>query len=541
MSSEVVREYPATSGAGWVHKRHAGLLIPLFSMCSTRGWGIGEIPDVVPVARWLAEAGCDILQILPVNEMSADQNSPYSAVSAMAVDPIYLHLPAVSDFATLGGERSLSSEARQRLRRVRRSRRIQYQTVRELKHAALWSAFEQFLGAEWRQGTTRAEECAAFIAREHWWLEDYARFRALHGWHHNRPWWTWEEQFRDGARRAPLPRSLETEALYYKYVQWQADRQWQEMVRQSAPVALVGDLPFMVGGDSADVWTRQHAFHLDATIGAPPDAFSETGQDWGVPAYRWDVFASEGFEWLVQRARRAAALFSGFRVDHLVGFYRTYIRPSDQSAPYFSPAEEPQQLELGERVLDMFRRSGATLVAEDLGTIPPFVRESLQRLGIPGYKVLRWERQWDVDGQPFLDPATYPSSSVATTGTHDTDPLSIWWHLAPTAEREALLRIPALAGRGLDPRQPHLDGHIRDSLLETLFAAGSNLLVIPVQDVFGWEDRINTPATVTSDNWTYRLPWPVDRLMDEPEAQERLQTMQRWNDATRRGWRAHLS
>ena len=98
---------------------------------------------------------------------------------------------------------------------------------------------------------------------------------------------------------------------------------------RAGDVALFGDLPFMVSGDSADVWARQDEFRLDASVGVPPDAFSETGQDWGLPVYRWDVLAERDFDWLRHRARRNADLFDGYRVDHLVGFYRTYFRPHD--------------------------------------------------------------------------------------------------------------------------------------------------------------------------------------------------------------------
>ena len=134
---------------------------------------------------------------------------------------------------------------------------------------------------------------------------------------------------------------------------------------------------------------------------------SATGQDWGLPAYRWDVFADRDFDWLRHRARRNADLCDGYRVDHLVGFYRTYYRDGHGQAG-FTPPDEPSQLALGERVL-VFRDAGAEIIAEDLGTVPDFVRASLARLEVPGYKVFRWERQWDDPGQPFRDPASYPS------------------------------------------------------------------------------------------------------------------------------------
>jgi 4-alpha-glucanotransferase len=278
----------------------------------------------------------------------------------------------------------------------------------------------------------------------------------------------------------------------------------------------------MVSGDSADVWARQDEFRLDASVGVPPDAFSDAGQDWGLPVYRWDVFAERDFEWLRHRARRNADLFDGYRVDHLVGFYRTYFRPHDGSAAQFTPPGEDAQTALGERVLAVFREPGAHIIAEDLGTVPDFVRASLARLSVPGFKVFRWERRWSEPGQPFKDPITdYPTVSVATSGTHDTEPMAIWWESASHDEKAAVLAIPSVRERLTDEDRtraleaPVLAHATREALLEVLFASSSDLLILPVQDVFGWRDRINQPATVGDGNWTWRLPWPSDRLTTE--------------------------
>jgi 4-alpha-glucanotransferase len=221
-------------------------------------------------------------------------------------------------------------------------------------------------------------------------------------------------------------------------------------------------------------------------------------------------------------------LFAGYRVDHLVGFYRTYAIPVDDSTERrYVPAEESRQLAQGERLMRAFAESSARIIAEDLGTVPDFVRKSLARLGIPGYKVLRWERLWNEQGQPFCDPSRWPVESVATTGTHDTETLAEWWEAAPAKERRLVATLPSLAGRDVAPQKGRLTDDVRDTLLELLYASASNFLVLPVQDLFGWKDRINVPATVTEDNWTWRLPWFVDRLDLEGTAVERAQVLRR--------------
>jgi len=506
-------------------RRRTGLLIPLFSAPSTASWGIGDIGDIAPLSGWLADAGCRVLLLLPLNEMAPGQQSPYSALSAMAIDPLFIRVPDVEEFQAAGGEAAMPCDARQALERVRRSPQVDYAAVRRLKHVALRDAFCRFHEREWSRDSARARTLREFVTRQAWWIEDYALFRAIHAHQGERPWTEWPEPLR---RRDPpaidrARRELSREVIYHQYLQWIAASQWQRARAAAADrhVALYGDLPFMVDADSADVWARQHQFRLDLSLGAPPDAFSATGQDWGMPVYDWDLIATDDFRWLRDRARRAADLYDGFRVDHLVGFYRTFGRPRAGGEGFFTPADEREQIALGERVLAILREPGADIVAEDLGTVPDMVRESLGRIGIPGFRVLRWERHWHRAGQPFRDPAAYPVVSIATTGTHDTEPMAVWWDLAEDDERRGVAEIPSVRGIDQTISERRFDATVRDVLLETMFGAASELLLFPVQDVFGWRDRINEPARVDDQNWTFQLPWPSDRLTEMPDAAER--------------------
>ncbi len=520
------------------HERHSGVLIPLFSFPSTVSWGIGEILDIPVTAAWLQAGGQDLLQMLPINEMAPGQKSPYSAISAMAIDPIFITLAGVEDFAALGGEQSLGSAERDTLSAVRAAATVEYDRVRPLKNRALRRAFDRFCDEEWSRGTGRADALRAYIAEQRWWLDDYAVFRTLHAKFGEAAWTRWPEDVRTRQAEAieRARQELSEAILFHQYLQWQADLQWHR-ARREARVALFGDLPFMVDVDSADVWANQELFDLEASVGVPPDAFSETGQDWGLPVYRWDVMAARGDAWLRDRARRMASLYDGYRVDHLVGFYRTYSIPHDRGKPHFRPAAERAQLAQGERVMGVFCEPGSRIIAEDLGIVPDFVRASLTRLGIPGYRVLRWEREWKQAGQPFRDPVSYPPVSVATSGTHDTDPIAVWWDAAPPEERQAVGQIPELQSTfdHCDLETAPFTPALRDALLEVLFASGSDLLLLPVQDVFGWRDRINVPAKVCDENWTYRLPWPCDTLRLQPEAQERAARLRQWAGQYRRG------
>jgi len=517
--------------------RAAGLLIPLFSAPSSESWGIGDIGDIAPLSEWLGGAGVSVLQLLPLNEMAPAQQSPYSAISAMAIDPIYIRVPSMPEFARLGGEAALDAGDRQELQEARSAPRVEYPIVRRLKQKALGLAFERFLDDEWRRDSQRASALRAFIGAQSWWLDEYVLFRVIHAKEDEHPWMAWPAPFRDRDPSAldQACREWSREMLFQQYLQWTAALQWNRARADANGLRLFGDLPFMVDGDSADVWSRREEFRLDVSLGAPPDAFSASGQDWGVPVYRWDAIAATGFAWQRNRARRNRDLYDGWRIDHLVGFYRTYGRPRDGQPPFFTPADEPAQLALGEHVIGLFRQSGADVIAEDLGTVPDFVRASLARLGVPGFKVFRWERFWEEQGQPFRDPADYPALSVAASGTHDTETLVVWWAQAPEEERRAIADLPTIrnVAGGADISEAP-EAVVRDVLLEALYASESRLLLLPVQDVFGWRDRINEPALVNDVNWTFRLPWPIDRMSQIPQARERQRTLRRWAKQCRR-------
>ena len=499
--------------------RRAGVLIPLFSIrARERSWGLGEIPDLVPFARWAQRAGFSVVQILPVNQPSGGQESPYAACTSFALDPVYIALDAVEDFHGAGGIAALPADLKTRLEAARAAPRVRWEDVRPVKEAALRLAYRHF--AATAPGTARAAELEAFANEEGDWLDEYTLFSALHDEQGDVAWTDWPAPLRerDPAALAAARERLADAIAEKRYVQWLANTQWQ-VARDEAGrlgVELMGDLPFLVGGDSADIWSHAGDFSLDQRTGVPPDAFSVDGQDWGLPVFRWDVMARGGHVWMRARTRRAADLYGLFRVDHVVGLYRTFYRPA--SGPHngpgkFTPENEHDQTLLGEYNLMLLdgrqEGSGGRVIAEDLGVVPDFVRASLRKLGIPGYRVLRWEK----DGAVFRDPAKWPPLSVATTGTHDTESLSDWFDALDDKERRAFLEIPALAPlRNRLPRQFDVD--VRDAILACVYDSGSDLILLPFMDAFGARERVNVPGTVNAENWTYRMPIDVDAIDD---------------------------
>lgn len=504
--------------------RHAGVNVPLFSIRSSDGWGIGELGDVATFTSWLGQAGFDRVMFLPLGTMQFGQTSPYSAVSTLAIDPIYVSLNTMQDFARAGGLEALSAEAREALALARQSAVVRHDLVTRAKEEALGLAFRSFAADEWAQLTPRAADLAAFVARERAWLDDYALFQVIAASQHHRFWREWPEGLRDREPRAldEVRRQFSRDVLEQQYRQWIAEGQWQaaRAAARQHGVELFGDLPFVAATDSPEIWAHIDEFRLDVSVGVPPDAFSPTGQDWGLPMYDWDRIRATGFGWLRQRARRMAALYDGLRIDHVIGLYRTFGRPPG-GEPFFSPADEPSQVEQGRAVMSTLAESGVTLIAEDLGVVPDFLRPSLESLGIPGCRVLRWERDWHTAGAPFVEPASFPPVSAAMTGTHDTEPLAAWWGDLPEADRAALFQLEGLRYLDSGSASQAWTPALRDAFLEIAYRAGSNDLFLPIQDLFGWHARVNVPGTVGPENWTWCLPWPVDLLPRLPDAQDR--------------------
>ncbi len=494
-----------------LEKRLAGLLVPLFSIRTGHEWGVGEYPDLARFAEWAAEGGFSLIMSLPLLEPSPGQESPYSSCSFFALDPLYVRVGDVPEFEELGGLSSLTHEERDLLEQVCEAPRVRHADVRRLKEGVFARCFARF--AERARDSERARDFQRFKEEHAHWIHDYALFRTLKA-IHPESWRDWPEHLRnaDPDALARIRHDHASTIEFRTWLQWIAFRQ-HETARARARacgVALGGDEPFLVADDSADVWAHKERYRFDATVGAPPDAFSADGQEWGLPPYDWQRCSAEDYALFRERGRHTSLLYDIVRIDHVVGLYRTYHRPRDKSPHYFWPPEEPQQRAQGEAVLRAFASSGTELFAEDLGVIPDFVRASLSSLGIPGYRVLRWEKDHD----RFRDPSTWPELSVSTTGTHDTDTSFEWWDALSDHERRAALEIPTLSRLGWSSAKRY-DEEVLGALLETIYRAPSRLVIVPIQDMLGLRDRINTPNTVGPENWSWRLPWTVSGMRED--------------------------
>ena len=505
--------------------RVAGCTIPLFSIRSERDWGIGEIADLPLCAAWLERAGMGLVQLLPAYELAAGETSPYGARTSFGLDPIYIAVDHLEDLDAAAIEATLGAAGRRELARVRAAGSVDYAAVRALKTRVLHVAFERFYAEHWTKGTARARVFRGFLEREASWCDDLALYVALRDAHHGYGWETWPhgERTREAHALTGARERLHRAVLEHQYLQWCAHVQWDRARGElrGLGIELMGDVPFIVGGESADVWGNASQFRQDVSLGAPPDAFSPDGQDWGLPAYDWAAMDADDLSWHRARTRHAARLYDRFRLDHVVGYFRQWVRPRTETGRgpgRFDPEGEDAQKARGRRVLEVILAEAdpAKVIAEDLGVIPPFVRATMKELGLPGYRVIPWEQ----DEKGFRNPEAFPASSVASWSTHDTAPITSWWAELPAKDRAALSEIAAV-GEGMT------DDARLAALTDTLLGSGADLTLMLVQELLGDGTRINTPGTVGGANWTYRLPRSIESLMADEDVGVRFERVRR--------------
>jgi 4-alpha-glucanotransferase len=466
----------------------------------------------------MLEMGHRALQLLPLSETAAGEHSPYSALSVFSIDPLYLALDDLPGIPPSELERArLKASGRRTIPRAE---------LRALKLPLLAAAFAHFRDHADAQKRGDFEE---FVLDNQHWLADYALFRALKDRFDWAGWQQWPASLRDfeHAAVAAARREFADAIAMYGYWQYLAHQQWTRARAElnASGVSLIGDMAFLPATDSADVWSNQHLFILDRWVGAPPDAFSAKGQRWGLPMPNWPRMRAEDLRWWRERARLSAHLFDAMRIDHVVGFYRTYSFGPDEEQPgEFYPESEPAQREQGEAFFSMLNEEigEGRIIGEDLGTVPPWVRLSLTGLGVLGLKVFRWEKKdWQTPRERFIAPAEFPELSVAVTSTHDTETVAQWWRETEPAQRAQLaqaMNFPA----ALDVKAPELDMNLLDAILKPLYASPSRLVLAPIQDLFGWEERINVPGSIDDSNWTYRLPQTIGHLAADPAIRQRV-------------------
>jgi 4-alpha-glucanotransferase len=536
-------------------KRIGGVAIPLFSLKSEKDYGSGDFGALSKFILWADKIGIKIIQILPINELGRGEASPYSALSAFALDPLYLDVDKVIYVGFPSVQEFLNKHAGI-IKALKSSERVSPEKVKMFKLEVLRKAFELFAAKDLPRNCHSTKSFEQFQQDNAFWLNDYLIFRILKEQYNWKPWQEWPTPYLEMARLKSDQEKMKfleenrDEALFYTFVQWQLDLQLKESARlaREKGITLCGDIPLLVSLESADVFFNQEIFHLDLYGGAPPDQYAKDGQNWGMPTYRWEVLEKQDYLWWKNRLKKAETYYSSFRVDHVVGLYRIWSIPSSPSESggmrsgkegFFDPSDESLWADHGRKLLNLFLRATNMLpLAEDLGVVPDCVRPMLREMLIPGLKVWRWERAWHSQGQPFLDPRGYEPISVATASTHDSETM-LGWLTNPqmTSEVKALAEyLPAgftyQAHKKLGELQPLELEDVDDAsylrMMTELFSAGSNIALVLFPDLLGLlgkyrvdpeELRINRPDQPGHlKNWNWRMPFSVEALaLDQNE------------------------
>jgi 4-alpha-glucanotransferase len=424
-------------------KKMAGVMVPLFSVYSENSLCVGDFSDLKLLIDWCALTGNSILQLLPLNETGTNF-CPYDAVSSFALDPLYF---AHEFFAP-----SLSEALQEKVTALRKhfpqgQPHLDYRVKRE----KLRLLFEVF-----RQEKAFPEK---FIQEQAFWLKDFALFQVLKEFHNQRPWFTWEEKYRQRDKKAleEFSRQYQEKINFQIWLQWQLYRQFKQVKEyaQEKKVLVKGDLPMLVSRDSADVWQNPDFFKLEFAAGAPPDMYCAKGQRWGMPTYHWQNIASNGYHYLKEKLKYAENFYHLLRIDHVVGLFRIWSIPYQEPLEnqglngFFDPQDESiWEMQGKEILLAMLTASDLLLCAEDLGVIPRVCTQTLHEFGIPGNEVQRWVKDWD-ERHTFLNAAQYREISVAMLSTHDTTNWVSWWKYEAGTIDEALF-IRKCNERGID-------------------------------------------------------------------------------------------
>ena len=465
--------------------RSSGILMHITSLPGP--YGVGTMgKQAFAFVDFLKDAGQSCWQILPLTPTGYG-NSPYQSCSTFAGNHYLIDLDALVE------EGLLLQEELDGIQWSQKEEKADFGLLYSNRRKVLRLAYKRFRGGE---------DFDAFCVKNVSWLPDFALFMALKDRSGGKPWYEWETdlKFRRPEALRLAAEELREELWFYYFVQYQFFRQWNALHAYAGEqgIEIIGDVPIYVPLDSVEVWSDPKLFQLDekldpiAVAGCPPDGFTEDGQLWGNPLYRWDVHEKQGYAWWLRRLEAAGAWYDVIRLDHFRGFESYWAVPyGDKTARNGKWVKGPALsfVNAVKRALPRLR-----LIAEDLGYLTREVRDLRDASGFPGMKVL--EFAFDVREPSDYLPHTYTRNSVCYTGTHDNMTMRQWFD---TADPESLEYARAYLNLG-DEKD-----YVRDTI-RAAFASVSDLCIIQMQDYLdlGAEARMNFPGTLSDSNWTWR-------------------------------------
>jgi glycogen operon protein len=533
-----------------------GLSAQLYSVRRDGDQGIGDFSTLGELARAGAKAGAALIAINPLHALFAQDRtrvSPYYPSDRRFLDPLYIDVAELGRM--LGAPIDFDENAAAALSAAAD---VDYPGVHALKMAALETAFANFLDLSRRQpAAAPVASFARFVAEGGAALARFCVFQAISEARNGQSWRMWPQEVREGRAAALAAFASEHAARvqFQQFLQWLADAQFGRSAQDARAAGLslgfCRDLAIGAAPDGAESWSRAGSFVDGFSIGAPPDAFSREGQNWGLPPPNPIEIEKSGGAAFAELVRANMRHAGALRIDHVMGLARLFVIPDGEKPAAGAYVNYPFETLMGQLALGS-QRAECVVVGEDLGTAPWGFRERIERADVLSYRVLWFERS----GEGFAPPALYPEKAMACVSTHDLPTLEGWWAAADIAEKEALgliapdaaeaaraarraekdALLDALRAQSLIDGAHHASSVFDDALARALHAfiarTPSLLAMAQLDDLAGETQAINLPGTDRERlNWRRRLPKLIDALVDSRRARAILAGLRRNVDA----------
>jgi len=528
-----------------------GLAVQLYTLRSSRNWGIGDFGDLAAIATAAGHAGAAFIGLNPLHARHLprpDEASPYAPSSRFFLDPLYIDISAVAELADCAEARAAIADAgfQAQLARAREAPLVDYVAVTALKLQILDLMFSRFRQRRVAADDARMDDFREFKQRGGESLARFAEFEALRL--HLRQaadraleWHDWPPEIRDpaGAWMARFRSESAGRIEFQVYLQWVAAAQLHEAATAARAagmsIGLYRDIAVGAARDSAETWSEQALFAHNVSVGAPPDMLNRQGQTWGLPPWNPRVLVREEYapfrRLLAANMRDAGAL----RIDHVMALTRLFWIAQGMNGAdggYVSnPFEDMAAIVALESV-----RNHCMVIGEDLGSVPDGLRARLRDCGLLSYRVLVYERHWQGDGQ-FCRPGEYPNQSLATVATHDMPTTTEFWRGDDIARRAKLGMYPGQQQRdedaarrdgersgilrllgdiGLSPADPGNAADVIESLHAAIARTASMLAVVQLDDLIGETEPVNIPGTYREyPNWRRKLALPLEEIFSD--------------------------
>lgn len=469
-------------------KRASGLLLPISALPSNHGIGtLGK--EAYAFVDFLHAAGQTYWQVLPIGPTGYG-DSPYQSFSSFAGNPYFV------DLDELIKEGLLTRDEVDKAKLYERADKVDYGLLYDHRYPLLKAAFLRAL----EKGMEL--EIREFATKESHWLPDYALYMALKKKYDEKPWEEWPKEYRkkEAKAMAAAKEELEQEILMTYFIQMKFFEQWAALKKYANKkrVYLIGDLPIYVAADSSETWDNPELFHIDEndrmTIvgGVPPDDFSDDGQLWGNPLYKWEEHKKDDYRWWIERLKAVGRFYDVLRIDHFRGFEGYWGIPAKSKTAATGKWYQGPGWDFFRVVNDKMPETD--IIAEDLGYMNQEVIDIRLKAGYPGMQIL--EFAFDAKMTSDALPHKHQRDNVVYIGSHDNQTLAEWLETAPKANVEYATNY-----FHLNKKEGLNWGFIRGTM-----SSVANTSIFQVQDLLflGAEARMNTPATL-GDNWTWRL------------------------------------